>query len=216
MQCGHFDRCLFGFAGGKASRETGKAVGADVEVIVLEVDPSGRRIRLSAKAVIEAREAEEVREWARLPLPRASGRWPTSCAWRSNRARSDAGRRPYRRHSPETTVLGPCASRAQNPWNLPTTQRPPRRRKCDLAYGRIFCARDAWSQASCARTSFFVGCVADSVKRVLLYWRVFASIGLDKQFGERHCVDAAANHITMRDRRTRKGSRLETTIGSTQ
>ena len=38
-------------------------VGADVEVIVLEVDPSGRRIRLSAKAVAEAREAEEVREW---------------------------------------------------------------------------------------------------------------------------------------------------------
>jgi small subunit ribosomal protein S1 len=38
-------------------------VGADVEVIVLEADPSGRRIRLSAKAVAEAREAEEVREW---------------------------------------------------------------------------------------------------------------------------------------------------------
>jgi small subunit ribosomal protein S1 len=38
-------------------------VGADVEVIVLEVDPAGRRIRLSAKAVMEAREAEEVREW---------------------------------------------------------------------------------------------------------------------------------------------------------
>ncbi len=38
-------------------------VGADVEVVVLEIDPSGRRIRLSAKAVTEAREAEEVREW---------------------------------------------------------------------------------------------------------------------------------------------------------
>ena len=38
-------------------------VGAEVEVIVLEVDPTGRRIRLSAKAVQEAREAEEVREW---------------------------------------------------------------------------------------------------------------------------------------------------------
>jgi small subunit ribosomal protein S1 len=38
-------------------------VGADVEVIVQEVDPAGRRIRLSAKAVAEAREAEEVREW---------------------------------------------------------------------------------------------------------------------------------------------------------
>lgn len=39
-------------------------VGADVEVMVLEVDPAGRRIRLSAKAVQEAREAEEVREWS--------------------------------------------------------------------------------------------------------------------------------------------------------
>jgi ribosomal protein S1 len=39
-------------------------IGGDVEVIVLEVDPSGRRIRLSAKAVVDAREAEEVREYA--------------------------------------------------------------------------------------------------------------------------------------------------------
>jgi predicted RNA-binding protein with RPS1 domain len=39
-------------------------VGADVEVIVLEVDdPPGRRIRLSAKAVQDAHEAEEVREY---------------------------------------------------------------------------------------------------------------------------------------------------------
>jgi small subunit ribosomal protein S1 len=48
-------------------------VGADVEVIVLEVDPSGRRIRLSAKAVLEAREAEEVREWAERKAPSAEG-----------------------------------------------------------------------------------------------------------------------------------------------
>jgi len=48
-------------------------VGADVEVIVLEVDPSGRRIRLSAKAVMEAREAEEVREWAERKVPPAEG-----------------------------------------------------------------------------------------------------------------------------------------------
>ena len=48
-------------------------VGADVEVIVLEVDPSGRRIRLSAKAVMEAREAEEVREWAERNAPSAEG-----------------------------------------------------------------------------------------------------------------------------------------------
>jgi ribosomal protein S1 len=38
-------------------------VGTDVEVIVLDVDASGRRIRLSHKAVLDAREAEEVREY---------------------------------------------------------------------------------------------------------------------------------------------------------
>ena len=38
-------------------------VGADVEVVVLEVDPQGRRIRLSVKAVRDAREVEEVREY---------------------------------------------------------------------------------------------------------------------------------------------------------
>jgi small subunit ribosomal protein S1 len=48
-------------------------VGADVEVIVLEVDPAGRRIRLSAKAVMEAREAEEVREWAERKGPSVEG-----------------------------------------------------------------------------------------------------------------------------------------------
>jgi small subunit ribosomal protein S1 len=48
-------------------------VGADVEVIVLEVDPSGRRIRLSAKAVLEAREAEEVREWTEQNAAPAGG-----------------------------------------------------------------------------------------------------------------------------------------------
>jgi ribosomal protein S1 len=48
-------------------------VGADVEVIVLEADPSGRRIRLSAKAVLEAREAEEVREWTERNAPSAEG-----------------------------------------------------------------------------------------------------------------------------------------------
>jgi small subunit ribosomal protein S1 len=40
-------------------------VGADVEVVVLEVDdPPGRRIRLSVKAVQASNEAEEVREYA--------------------------------------------------------------------------------------------------------------------------------------------------------
>jgi ribosomal protein S1 len=38
-------------------------IGADVEVVVLEIEPSGRRIRLSAKAVRDAREADEVREY---------------------------------------------------------------------------------------------------------------------------------------------------------
>ena len=38
-------------------------VGADVEVVVLEVDRSGRRIRLSRKAVLDAQEAEELREY---------------------------------------------------------------------------------------------------------------------------------------------------------
>ncbi len=49
-------------------------VGSDVEVIVQEIDPSGRRIRLSVKAVAEAREAEEVREWTEqnAPAPEAS------------------------------------------------------------------------------------------------------------------------------------------------
>lgn len=39
-------------------------VGADVDVVVLEVDPTGRRIRLSAKAVLDAHEAQEVRAYA--------------------------------------------------------------------------------------------------------------------------------------------------------
>jgi small subunit ribosomal protein S1 len=42
-------------------------IGADVEVVVLEVDPSGRRIRLSHKAVREAQESEELREYASRP-----------------------------------------------------------------------------------------------------------------------------------------------------
>jgi small subunit ribosomal protein S1 len=38
-------------------------VGSDIEVVVLEADPSSRRIRLSVKAVDDAREAAEVREY---------------------------------------------------------------------------------------------------------------------------------------------------------
>jgi len=39
------------------------SVGADVEVVVLEVDAAARRMRLSVKAVQEAHESEEVREY---------------------------------------------------------------------------------------------------------------------------------------------------------
>ena len=39
-------------------------VGSDVEVVVLEADSSGRRIRVSRKAILDAREADEVREYA--------------------------------------------------------------------------------------------------------------------------------------------------------
>jgi predicted RNA-binding protein with RPS1 domain len=38
-------------------------IGSDVEVIVLEADPSGR-IRLSAKAVAESQDAEELRAYS--------------------------------------------------------------------------------------------------------------------------------------------------------
>jgi small subunit ribosomal protein S1 len=39
-------------------------IGSEVEVVVLEVDPSGRRIRLSKKAVAQQREQAELREYA--------------------------------------------------------------------------------------------------------------------------------------------------------
>jgi len=39
-------------------------VGSDVEVIVLDVDPAGRRIQLSRKAVLEAGEKRDIREYA--------------------------------------------------------------------------------------------------------------------------------------------------------
>jgi small subunit ribosomal protein S1 len=56
--------------------DLGKAfpVGADVEVLVLEVEPGGRRIRLSRKAVLEAGEREDLREYtARSEPPKAEG-----------------------------------------------------------------------------------------------------------------------------------------------
>ena len=42
-------------------------IGSEVEVAVLEVDPTGRRIRLSRKAVAQHREQAELREYAARP-----------------------------------------------------------------------------------------------------------------------------------------------------
>jgi polyribonucleotide nucleotidyltransferase len=42
-------------------------VGAEIEVVVLEVDPGSRRIRVSRKAVAEQREQAELREYAERP-----------------------------------------------------------------------------------------------------------------------------------------------------
>jgi small subunit ribosomal protein S1 len=55
----------FGETGMAREADVAKAfpVGTDVDVVVLDVDSSGRRIRLSRKAVLDAREAEEVREY---------------------------------------------------------------------------------------------------------------------------------------------------------
>jgi len=38
-------------------------VGSDIDVVVLDVDSSGRRIRVSHKAVLDAQDAEEMREY---------------------------------------------------------------------------------------------------------------------------------------------------------
>jgi small subunit ribosomal protein S1 len=48
-------------------------IGSDVEVIVLETDPSGRRIRVSRKAVESAAEAEELRDYAARTEVESSG-----------------------------------------------------------------------------------------------------------------------------------------------
>jgi small subunit ribosomal protein S1 len=49
---------------GEASVAKAFPVGSDVEVVVLEVDAAGRRIRLSRKAVLDAIEADEVRDYS--------------------------------------------------------------------------------------------------------------------------------------------------------
>jgi small subunit ribosomal protein S1 len=38
-------------------------IGSDIEVVVLEIDPSGRRIRVSRKAVLDAQDADELRAY---------------------------------------------------------------------------------------------------------------------------------------------------------
>jgi small subunit ribosomal protein S1 len=51
-------------------------VGAGVEVVILEVDATGRRIRLSIKAVLQVQEAEEMREYTERgddPAPEGFG-----------------------------------------------------------------------------------------------------------------------------------------------
>ncbi len=48
-------------------------VGGEIEVEVLEADPAGRRIRLSRKAVLDAAERAEVREYAERPDSKPSG-----------------------------------------------------------------------------------------------------------------------------------------------
>lgn len=47
-------------------------VGSDIEVVVLEIDPAGRRIQLSRKAVLEAGETSAVREYAEHQDPAQS------------------------------------------------------------------------------------------------------------------------------------------------
>ena len=48
-------------------------VGSEVEVVVLEADPAGRRIRVSKKAVAEQREQAELREYAARPEAAPTG-----------------------------------------------------------------------------------------------------------------------------------------------
>jgi ribosomal protein S1 len=48
-------------------------VGSEVEVVVLDVDPGGRRIRVSKKAVEQAAEAQELRDYASRTQSASSG-----------------------------------------------------------------------------------------------------------------------------------------------
>lgn len=84
---------LIAFADTGADRETDmlKAfpIGSEVEVVVLEVDPAGRRIRLSKKAVAEQREQAELREYAARPQATP----PTSLGSLADKLRGALGRR---------------------------------------------------------------------------------------------------------------------------
>ena len=42
-------------------------VGSDIEVMVVEADASGRRIRVSRKAILDAQERQELREYSERP-----------------------------------------------------------------------------------------------------------------------------------------------------
>jgi ribosomal protein S1 len=55
-------------------------VGSEVEVVVTEIDPAGRRIRLSKKAVQAAQEAAEVREYTERADAKVSESFGSSLA----------------------------------------------------------------------------------------------------------------------------------------
>jgi small subunit ribosomal protein S1 len=48
-------------------------IGADVDVVVLEVDPEARRIRVSRKAILDAQESEEIRDYTARSAAPAEG-----------------------------------------------------------------------------------------------------------------------------------------------
>jgi small subunit ribosomal protein S1 len=66
-------------------------LGSDVEVVVLDVDPAGRRIRLSRKAVLAAAEKDEAREYAERESA-AEGGGLGSLAEKLRKAMEEGGR----------------------------------------------------------------------------------------------------------------------------
>ena len=68
-------------------------VGSEVEVAVLEVDPAGKRIRLSKKAVAELRERAELSDTGQPPTPHPRRRWdPSPISFATLSAGADAQR----------------------------------------------------------------------------------------------------------------------------